>query len=219
MGWGWATGSGRGPVMGWGWATGSMGWWVGWGSAMGSGDGVGSGGAAVTTAVGVDRASSEPCSLVTLTRARSREPTSSPVSVRWLEVAPEIDVQGPCSGHRSHCHRTIGSGSPVHVAVAVSVRPSCASPEITGWLTVGGAGAARPRAGTTSAATESASSTDTTTMLERFRTRIPTIARSNMARPGKRSGRRSYPIGQGGPFPDAAGMPLPGPADSSREAE
>src|SRR5215211_5198475 len=159
------------------------------GLGLGLGDGVGSGGgAAVTMAVGCDCPSSEPRSFVTRTRTRSAKPTSSPVTVRWLDVAPGTAVHCPFDlAQRSHCQDTVGSGSPVQVAVAVSVCPSRASPEITGLVTVGGPGAARPRAGTTSMASGSASNTATTS-LERLRRRIPTIrtdlgSRRNIERP------------------------------------
>lgn len=181
-------GDGLGPGEGLGLGVGlGDGFALGLGDGLGSGDGLGLGdgagdgvgcgaGAAVTMAVGCDCASSEPCSFVTRTRTRSTKPTSSPITMRWLEVAPGMTEQPPFAlAHRSHCQSTVGSGSPVQLAVAVNVRPTCDSPEITGWVTVGGPGAARPRAGTVSAATGNASTNEATTTRERIRARIPTM--------------------------------------------
>jgi hypothetical protein len=92
------------------------------GVGEGDGDGLGAGRAAWTTVVGSDWRTSEPAELVTVRRARSVEPTSA-VATRYLsDVAPAIGEQAsPATEHRSHRQVAAGVGSPVHMAVVVSV--------------------------------------------------------------------------------------------------
>jgi hypothetical protein len=111
------------------------------GVAVGSGVTVGSGvptPAGRTCAVGSERFFTEPTELVTVTRARRNQPTSYAVS-SWLEeVAPATAVQAPPSfAQRSHSHVVVGSGSPLHVAVAERANPSWAVPVTSGTVVAG----------------------------------------------------------------------------------
>jgi hypothetical protein len=111
----------------------------------GGGGGGGGGGAASTTAVGSERSSADPSSLVSVSRTSSTWPTSSFVGTYVFEAAEEIFEHLPSvsAGQRSHAQVTVGGGSPVHDALALRGTPSCGVPVIVGPLVITGESSAR----------------------------------------------------------------------------
>src|SRR5919198_2449853 len=96
-------------------------------------------------------------------RTLSRKPTSAAATTYCAEVASVIATHAPpVAGQRRHVYLTVGAGSPVHVANAVSVAPTTASPSMVGGdVKAGGASAARAVVddnGTTAAASKPRSS-------------------------------------------------------------
>src|SRR4051812_24139029 len=85
--------------------------------------------------------------------------------------------------HRSHRHVETGAGSPDHVAVAVSVEPTCAVPLIDGPDVIAGATAARATEGASNA---NAATADAKSALTGAGcTRQPSIPADRCARRGR----------------------------------
>src|SRR4051812_13886499 len=104
------------------------------GVGVGVGVGVGPGAAATTTAVVTDCALIESTLFLSVIRTPSRKPRSALVTTYVAAVALSIMAHDPpVAGQRRHWYFTVGAGSPVQAATAVSVAPTTASP----W-TVGG---------------------------------------------------------------------------------
>ena len=127
-------GAGVAAGVGSGVVSGGVGVGVGVGVAVAIGVGVAVGtGEAATTAVGCERASTEPASFLSVSRTRNTEPTSSFATRYRADVAPVIRAQDPVGfGQRSHAQAATGCGSPVHTAFATNWAPTCGVPLITG---------------------------------------------------------------------------------------
>jgi hypothetical protein len=124
-------------------------------------------GAAVMTAVGTEVAFVEPSRLVAVTRTRSVLPTSTPLSVYVLLVAPLIAEQlPPLRSQRRHEKANVIGCGPVHLpSLAVSVCSCCGVPAIVGgdsllggaWATAAPLSASAAVAASTSMAVPAAS--------------------------------------------------------------
>src|SRR5512133_3686293 len=128
---------------------------VGDGVGVGVGVGVGPGGAAATTTAVVTDGWLIVSSLcLSVIRTPSRKPRSAVVTPYFAAVASAIwSQEPPWAGQRRHWYLTVGAGLPVHVAAAVSVAPTTASPStVGGEVNAGGASAPSASAGHISSA-------------------------------------------------------------------